>query len=205
VLFWFTVSLVTTTSVFLTIVGFGIGIKVFITTYLYYRFPRLRHKLDVFTWFLDRTPADQGSRKESPGQMSHGSPQDPNSSFGASFSLPDADSPKLTRTCALIDKEKSFPFSIGSGKLFLTANHIVFKYSRWTSGERHVVKIHFDDILAIKKTKAIKMAQFGEGMAIEIYASGREKPYMFAGIVRRDECYETLLTLGKSAGVNWAR
>lgn len=51
----------------LTAVGFLIGGKAFITTYLFHRFPKLRKMFDVVVWFYDRLPTtrDQGLKDKS--------------------------------------------------------------------------------------------------------------------------------------------
>uniref|UniRef100_A0AC35G5L2 GRAM domain-containing protein n=1 Tax=Panagrolaimus sp. PS1159 TaxID=55785 RepID=A0AC35G5L2_9BILA len=43
----------------LTIIGFGFGGKAFITTYLFHRFPRLRHMFDIIIYFYDRLPTSR--------------------------------------------------------------------------------------------------------------------------------------------------
>ena len=80
VLFWFTLSCIFSLETIIIIngkdwvlvqrvltsgscLGLGLGFKVFVTTYLFYRFPRLRHKLDVTLWFLDRLPTDRQLKK----------------------------------------------------------------------------------------------------------------------------------------------
>uniref|UniRef100_A0A0M3I5H5 GRAM domain-containing protein 4 n=1 Tax=Ascaris lumbricoides TaxID=6252 RepID=A0A0M3I5H5_ASCLU len=54
--FFFTMSVFCSTSTCFFIIGLIVGLKAFITAYLYHRFPRLRNKLDVFSYFFFRVP-----------------------------------------------------------------------------------------------------------------------------------------------------
>ncbi|VDM43549.1 unnamed protein product [Toxocara canis] len=56
--FFFTMSLLCSTSTCFFIIGLIVGLKTFITAYLYHRFPRLRNKLDLFSYFFYRVPTD---------------------------------------------------------------------------------------------------------------------------------------------------
>ena len=45
--------------------------RLFLSTYLFYRFPRLRQKLDVFYWFLARVPAESNPAYQDTGGSSN--------------------------------------------------------------------------------------------------------------------------------------
>uniref|UniRef100_A0AC34RIG2 GRAM domain-containing protein n=2 Tax=Panagrolaimus sp. JU765 TaxID=591449 RepID=A0AC34RIG2_9BILA len=63
--FFFVLSVTTSTSTFLIVIGTLCGGKAFITTFLYHRFPRLRRLLDVALYFYDRLPTSRPT-SESP-------------------------------------------------------------------------------------------------------------------------------------------
>uniref|UniRef100_A0A914Y527 GRAM domain-containing protein n=1 Tax=Panagrolaimus superbus TaxID=310955 RepID=A0A914Y527_9BILA len=58
-LIFFLASISCSNSTCLTIIGFGFGGKAFITTYLFHRFPRLRHMFDIIVYFYDRLPTSR--------------------------------------------------------------------------------------------------------------------------------------------------
>ncbi|KAE9412892.1 hypothetical protein Angca_004593, partial [Angiostrongylus cantonensis] len=55
-IYWLTLSLIFSTGTCLGMCGITLGIRIFITTYLFHRFPRLRKRLDTYGWFYRNLP-----------------------------------------------------------------------------------------------------------------------------------------------------
>ncbi|KAI1714819.1 GRAM domain-containing protein 4 [Ditylenchus destructor] len=64
--FFFLLSLVVSTGIWLSVVGFLIGGKAFIMTYLYHRFPRLQPIFDVIVYFYNNLPTTRISHNLHP-------------------------------------------------------------------------------------------------------------------------------------------
>ncbi|CAI4231862.1 unnamed protein product [Auanema sp. JU1783] len=56
VIYWLVLSMVFNTGTCLGMCGLALGIRIFVTTYLFDRFPRLRFRLDTFGWFYRNLP-----------------------------------------------------------------------------------------------------------------------------------------------------
>lgn len=65
VIYWLTLSMIFNTGTCLGMCGLTLGVRIFITTYLFDRFPRLRKRLDTYGWFYRNLPV-RGSREGSP-------------------------------------------------------------------------------------------------------------------------------------------
>ncbi|KAJ1362465.1 hypothetical protein KIN20_022016 [Parelaphostrongylus tenuis] len=55
-IYWLTLSLIFNTGTCLGMCGMTLGVRIFITTYLFHRFPRLRKRLDTYGWFYRSLP-----------------------------------------------------------------------------------------------------------------------------------------------------
>ncbi|VDM55132.1 unnamed protein product [Angiostrongylus costaricensis] len=55
-IYWLTLSLIFSTGTCLGMCGITLGVRIFITTYLFHRFPRLRKRLDTYGWFYRNLP-----------------------------------------------------------------------------------------------------------------------------------------------------
>ncbi|VDO72064.1 unnamed protein product [Heligmosomoides polygyrus] len=69
VIYWLTLSMIFNTGTCLGMCGLTLGVRIFITTYLFDRFPRLRKRLDTYGWFYRNLPV-RGSREGSPQTVS---------------------------------------------------------------------------------------------------------------------------------------
>ncbi|CAJ0602412.1 unnamed protein product [Cylicocyclus nassatus] len=56
VIYWLVLSMVFNTGTCLGMCGLTLGVRIFITTYLFHRFPRLRKRLDTYGWFYRNLP-----------------------------------------------------------------------------------------------------------------------------------------------------
>ncbi|ETN80374.1 hypothetical protein NECAME_09215 [Necator americanus] len=56
VIYWLALSMIFNTGTCLGMCGLTIGVRIFITTYLFHRFPRLRKRLDTYGWFYRNLP-----------------------------------------------------------------------------------------------------------------------------------------------------
>jgi len=104
------------------------------------------------------------------------------------------------KRCALMDKEKPLS-NVKHGRLFLTQSYLCFEKTRSSSGKSIVVKL--DTIISISKAKPIGIIP-GTGMALEIHVRGVEKPYIFGGIIGRDDVFESIKVTGRAANIPWA-
>ncbi|KRZ24219.1 GRAM domain-containing protein 4 [Trichinella pseudospiralis] len=213
VFFYFVLSILLTTSQFLTFLGFGIAGKLFIMQYLYFRFPRLRHQLDLIVWFYDRLPSHVAIRSADVNMQGSSSTHkvDVNNSTIGSNHIQDQNlytlknnNGKCAWHCVLLDKQKRFPYVVGTGRMYISKRHICFDYVPVRSTKSTSFSIEFGKILTITKGRLVKYFSFNDGMAIEVYTVGRQKPYVFAGIVDRDDCMQYLLAAAAEAGFRWS-
>ncbi|KRZ73441.1 GRAM domain-containing protein 4 [Trichinella papuae] len=213
VVFYFVLSILLTTSQFLTFLGFGIAGKLFIMQYLYFRFPRLRHQLDLIVWFYDRLPSHVANRSAEASMQGSSSMHkvDVNSATTESNHIQDQklysvknNNGKCAWHCVLLDKQKRFPYVVGTGRMYISKRHICFDYVPVRSTKSTSFSIEFGKILTITKGRLVKYFSFNDGMAIEVYTVGRQKPYVFAGIVDRDDCMQYLLAVADEAGYRWS-
>jgi len=208
-------------------IGLGLGIKLFVTTYLFHRFPRLQHKLDVAILFLDRLPTDSelkyerkiektievhrtGSTEEIVEKIEINRNQDEASlkhdlevvADDAAVPTDIDDMQKAARSCVLVDKEKKFLRNMANGTLALTYTSLIFTYHRLHKGKQEVIRIPFDAITSVKKTHTIKHFHLlpGGGHALEVFVENREKPYHFVGIGNRDEFFDELVKCSDASG-----
>ncbi|KAK6035151.1 hypothetical protein COOONC_27344 [Cooperia oncophora] len=56
VIYWLALSIIFNTGTCLGMCGLTLGVRIFITTYLFHRFPRLRRRLDTYGWFYRNLP-----------------------------------------------------------------------------------------------------------------------------------------------------
>ncbi|KRX97390.1 GRAM domain-containing protein 4 [Trichinella pseudospiralis] len=213
VIFYFVLSILLTTSQFLTFLGFGIAGKLFIMQYLYFRFPRLRHQLDLIVWFYDRLPSHVAIRSADVNMQGSSSTHkvDVNNATIGSNHIQDQNlytlknnNGKCAWHCVLLDKQKRFPYVVGTGRMYISKRHICFDYVPVRSTKSTSFSIEFGKILTITKGRLVKYFSFNDGMAIEVYTVGRQKPYVFAGIVDRDDCMQYLLAAAAEAGFRWS-
>ncbi|KIH67683.1 hypothetical protein ANCDUO_01986 [Ancylostoma duodenale] len=71
VIYWLTLSVIFNTGTCLGMCGLTLGVRIFITTYLFHRFPRLRKRLDTYGWFYRNLPV-KTAREGSPVLISTG-------------------------------------------------------------------------------------------------------------------------------------
>ncbi|KAL1241672.1 GRAM domain-containing protein [Trichinella pseudospiralis] len=116
VFFYFVLSILLTTSQFLTF------------WYLYFRFPRLRHQLDLIVWFYDRLPSHVAIRSADNMQGSSSTHKvDVNNSTIGSNHIQDQNlytlknnNGKCAWHCVLLDKQKRFPYVVGTGRMYIS-------------------------------------------------------------------------------------
>ncbi|KAL1241671.1 GRAM domain-containing protein [Trichinella pseudospiralis] len=117
VFFYFVLSILLTTSQFLTF------------WYLYFRFPRLRHQLDLIVWFYDRLPSHVAIRSADVNMQGSSSTHkvDVNNSTIGSNHIQDQNlytlknnNGKCAWHCVLLDKQKRFPYVVGTGRMYIS-------------------------------------------------------------------------------------
>ncbi|KAL9959274.1 hypothetical protein ACROYT_G032584 [Oculina patagonica] len=208
------------------LIGLSLGIKLFIVNPIYHRFPKVKRRYDgtAKLWRELPTDAELSARQmeaetsqEMPvrtSSMSSLSPPSTSSSEQSSssssnhvvekFKLPSTEiilpGWEDGKRCALMNKDKPLS-NVKHGRLFLTQSYLCFEKIRSSSGKNLVMKL--DTITSISKAKPIGIMP-GTGMALEVHVRGVEKPYIFGGIIGRDDVFESIKATGRAGNIPWA-
>ncbi|XP_068759014.1 GRAM domain-containing protein 4-like [Montipora capricornis] len=222
-----TASLLLKGKTLFLVTGLFLGIKLFIVNPIQHRFPKVKRRYDTTEklWRELPTDADLAARKSEtqtsqeviPRASSTGSLSSPGNGNSSEQSRNPSTNPildkfKLPATetflpeweygkrCILLDKEKTFT-NVKHGKLFLTQSYLCFEKGK-TSFGKHIV-IQLESITSLTKAKPIPIMP-GTGMALEVHVHGIDKPYIFGGIIGRDEAFESIRATGRAANYPWA-
>lgn len=127
-----------------------------------------------------------------------GTTADKTPAFCETFSIPATEYPKPGweggKRCTLINKERNLTAAFRHGRLYLTNSNLCFGTSRLHHKKKNMVM----SLLEINSVERAKPFQFmpGHGMSIEVTLFGEEKPYLFSGLVGRDNiCREIQLAI----------
>ena len=107
-----------------------------------------------------------------------------------------------SRNCVHIDKSQPFPFAVTTGSLYLTRSCLVFKYHKMLGARRNMrITLAYEDVDCVTKTCSFKSALVpGAGRALEVQSTHRDRPYLFAGIIKRDTFCDALVRLAQQSG-----
>lgn len=197
------------------LLGLFLGIKFFIVNPIYHRFPKVKRRYDSTAKLWRELPTDANiatkqnaaetnqeklSRASSASSLSSVStnssseqiPGIATNHFSEKFKLPSTETSlpgwEDGKRCTLIDKEKSFS-NVKQGRLFLSQSYLCFEKIRSSSAKNIVIKL--DTITNISKVKLSGIMP-GTGTALEVQVRGMDKPYVFGGIIGRDEVLESI-------------
>lgn len=197
------------------LIGLFLGIKFFIINPIYHRFPKVKKRYDGTAKLWKELPTDAElvarqteaetnqerlSRASSSSSLSslstNGSsdqiPGPPPNHFSEKFKLPPSEISlpgwEDGKKCTLLDKEKSFS-NVKQGRLFLSQSYLCFEKIRSSSAKTVVIKL--DTITSISKAKSGGIIP-GTGTALEVHVRGVDKPYVFGGIIGRDDIIESI-------------
>jgi hypothetical protein len=222
------VSLFLPNSYTLTLIGLGIGMKLFIVNNIYSKYPRVQEEFDAVDRMWKSLPTDaellerqtlshdemtsllrrrstatngfSGDHLSSP-SSSQLSEED--SAFCARFDLPRSEAPFPDwaggHRCSLIDRERPLMGSKG-GRLFLTCSFLCFERSSRARDPDHLL-LSLADIAEIGKAKPFAVLP-GTGMCIEVTLKSSEK-YLFGAILNRDQTLGSVLVQGLMLGLPW--
>jgi len=209
------------------LMGLFLGIKLFIVNPIHHRFPKVKRRYDSTAKLWRELPTDvelaarlseaetyQEALQHASSASSSSSPSNSNPSesfpgpstshFSEKFKLPTTEFAlpgwEDGKRCALMDKEKPLS-NVKHGKLFLTQSYLCFEKFRSSSSKHIVIKL--ETITSISKAKPIGIMP-GTGMALEVHVRGVDKPYIFGGIIGRDDVFESIKATGRAADIPWA-
>ncbi|TMS38906.1 hypothetical protein L596_005530 [Steinernema carpocapsae] len=99
---------------------------------------------------------------------------------------------EIQRECYLCDTDKFFPISLIPGNLILNDICLIFKS---TKADKSDLYIPFDEVVSVRKSESSRSLKLipTSRRSLEINLKNRKKPYVFKGISKRDQFYESLL------------
>nr|XP_058960908.1 GRAM domain-containing protein 4-like isoform X1 [Pocillopora verrucosa] len=210
-----------------TLLGLSFGVKLFIVNPIYHRFPKVKRRYDGTAKLWEELPTEadlvasrysvdgnqeilgrstSATSSSSPSSSSSHHQIGPHSNpVAEKFRLPSSEIVlpgwEEGKRCALLDKDKPFS-SVKHGKLFLTQSYLCFEKTRSSSGKHIVIKL--DTIISLSKAKPIAIMP-GTGMALEVNVRGLDKPYIFGGIIGRDDVFESIRATGRTGNFPWVQ
>ncbi|KAI6217980.1 GRAM domain-containing protein [Aphelenchoides fujianensis] len=216
--FFFWLSVLTSFTTFMTVIGFLCGGKAFVMSYAYHRFPRLR--------YLDTLPLTASNSAPScPACIPPTAEQFRRRSLGV-YSLSEVDARsvslssketesegtideseevfKITRSCALVDKAAPFPRNVIHGTAILNDEMLQFRYKNTKNGMVELIEMPFASILSLRKFKTLRpLGRFRPtaSKGIELKLAARRKPLQLVGMAKRDDFYELLVETARLSGV----
>ncbi|XP_067929717.1 GRAM domain-containing protein 4-like [Watersipora subatra] len=129
-------------------------------------------------------------------------------SFCERFHLPDEERPisntpfKGGRHCIYLSNMSSLSLSAAynkHAKLYLTPSFLCYELVRQEARKA----IPLASITRVDKKKPVTFLP-GNGMSLEIAEEGFERPHVFGGLLHRDDCYQTLLEIGRRNQLQYA-
>jgi hypothetical protein len=206
----------------LTLIGLGVGFKLFIVDNIYRKYPKVQEEFDGVDRMWKSLPTDaelverQSLTQEEVASLQHHRRSLPtgeedstqiteeDASFCSRFELPTSEAPfpdwQGGRRCSLVDRERPLMGSKG-GRLFLTCSFLCFERSSKARDPDRMV-ISLTDITGIVKAKPFAVLP-GSGMALELTLKNSDKPLMFGAILNRDQTLESILEQGLMLGLPW--
>ena len=205
----------------LKLVGIVIGIKLFIITPVYTKYPRVKEKYDSFGKLWSMLPTNEGlsliankqgniitnqNSQELVGDESRISPQKEAkerqilTKFGLTMKEKVLDGWLSGKRANLMNRGNLMS-GYKSGKLYLTTNYICYeKMNATNSNDR--IRIELKKIQSVSKAKPFQILP-GSGMSIEIFMKD-EKSFLFSAIFNRDDTFKDIIENGLSRGHEWA-
>ena len=205
----------------LKLVGIAIGIKIFVITPMYKKYPRVKEKYDSIGKLWSMLPTNEGlnmiANKQGTilteqisqnleGDENRNSPQREAkerhvlTKFGLTTKEKVLDGWFSGKRANLMNRSNLMS-GYKSGKLYLTTNHICYeKMNATNSSDR--IKIELKNIQSVSKAKPFQILP-GSGMSIEI-SMKEDKSFLFSAIFNRDEVFKDIIENGLSRGHEWA-
>ncbi|GMR47620.1 hypothetical protein PMAYCL1PPCAC_17815, partial [Pristionchus mayeri] len=200
--------------------GMTFGIRLFFTTYLFNKFPRLRYRLDTYGYFYRNLPVKSGDiparpqftdSRSFPSSSSHSKRSDDNGNLRRHRSLdPISFSPRSTSISDIesvdsleeediiddvLDHRRCIMMEKGSSKASVSGTlhlteHALVFRSNLGEDERMII---LEEIVAIRQVNGVRTLSLltGSRKGLEIELEEREKT-SFIGISRRDEFFDSL-------------
>ena len=209
------------TSVLLKIVGLVLGLKIFVISPVYKKYPKVKAKYDAIARLWNMLPTNENLNQiEQTQGISSGvrSVQELVSEEIRNSPQQEAKEKLILTKFGLSHKERVINGWIGgkranlltrgslltghkSGKLYLTTNFLCFEKTNTTSSSDRF-KIELSNVQDVGKAKPFQILP-GSGMSIEVFMR-EEKSYLFAAIFNRDEALRDIIETGLSCGLEWA-
>ncbi|KAI6656601.1 GRAM domain-containing protein 4-like [Oopsacas minuta] len=205
------------TSILWRIVGLLIGVKLFLISPAYKKYPRVKDKYDSIGKLWSMLPTNESLNQiqgtNPVGQL----PQEIDGEENRNSAQNEAKERHVLMKFGLTTKEKiidgwvhgkranlmnrgNLLSGYKSGKLYLTTNYLCFESRAASSNDR--LKIELKKIQAVSKAKPFQILP-GSGMSIEVFMK-EEKSYLFAAIFNRDGSFQDIIETGLSRGHEWA-
>ncbi|XP_067023563.1 GRAM domain-containing protein 4-like isoform X2 [Acropora muricata] len=198
-----------------TLIGLFLGIKFFVIKPIYNRFPKVKKRYDGTAKLWSELPTDaelsakqnqaEGSSEKIPRVPSASSLSSLSTSSSSEhisgatanqlsekFNLPPSETSlpgwEDGKKCTLLNKEKTFS-NVKQGRLFLSQSYLCFEKIKSSSAKTIVIRL--DTITSISKVKSSGIMP-GTGTALEVHVRDMNKPYIFGGIIARDDVLENI-------------
>ncbi|XP_065909378.1 GRAM domain-containing protein 4-like [Dysidea avara] len=229
---YFVVSLFVSNSYMFTLIGLGIGLKLFVTDRIYSKYPKVKARYDTVAQVWATLPTN--AQVEERQSLTHvqleqriHALQDQHSSinfvesdidianiseedvaFCERFGLPAEERPMSDwqggKRCVLIDKDRPL-LGAKHGRIYLTQKYICFEKSQKKKNQITDIrfKISLLDAVAIIRCKPLAVMP-GSGLSICVKLKG-DKEHIFGAILNRDEVLKRILDHGTKLGYCWAQ
>ena len=215
------ISMFLPTSFQLKLVGILIGIKIFIISPVYKKYPRVKEKYDSIGKLWVMLPTNEGLNLIANKQgniLTDQNSQDLEVDESRNSPQKEAKERQILTKFGLTTKEKvldgwlsgkranlmnrgNLMSGYKSGKLYLTTNYICYeKMNATNSNDR--IRIEMKNILSVSKAKPFQILP-GSGMSIEIFMK-EDKSFLFSAIFNRDGTFKDIIENGLSRGHEWA-
>ena len=209
------------TPILLKIVGVMLGLKIFVISPVYNKYPKVKSKYDSIArlWKMLPTNESLNQMEQTQGNSSvTREAQELESEENRNIAQHEAREKHILSKFGLSSKERVISGWIAgkranlltrgsllsghrSGKLYLTSNFLCFEKSNASSNNDRV-KINLKNVQGVGKAKPFQILP-GSGMSIEVFMR-EEKSYLFAAIFNRDEAFRDIIETGLSGGHEWA-
>lgn len=208
------------TSFLLKLVGIMMGVKMFIISPVYNKYPRVKAKYDTVSKLWAMLPTDdklneidhiQAIKATLPAnylesEESRNTPQAQAkerhilTKFGLTSKESIVEGWLQGKRANLMNRGNLLG-GYKSGKLYLTDSHLCFEKLN-ASHQSDRIMIHLKEVQSISKAKPFQILP-GSGMSIEVFMK-EEKSYLFAAIFSRDEVFKDIIETGLLKGYTWA-
>ncbi|PIO58103.1 hypothetical protein TELCIR_20468, partial [Teladorsagia circumcincta] len=161
-----------------------LGVRIFITTYLFHRFPRLRKRLDTYGWFYRNLPV-KTSRDGSPVLVPGTEPL---------LSLASRAASPVPRKNTL-NPNGLFTSRLGSNfNLDTTGSQLSLNSRRNSSMQNLALKGSMQNLNQNFKIRSLRTVGLltGTRKSLEIRMEGRRKALQFIGLAQRDDFYSRI-------------